>query len=466
MFAAAVYEARRQRLCAQVGSGLILLLGNQESPMNYADNTYPFRQDSTFLYFFGLDTPGLAALLDPEAGTHCVFGQDLTLDDIVWMGYQPSLEQRCRQVGITQHGTLTALEEVLARAVAQQRAIHFLPPYRAENTLRLQRWLGLNPPDLAAQASVPLIQGVVAQRSLKGPEEIAQIEQAVGVSVDMHVAAMRLAQPGMSEATVAAAVHQVALAAGGGLSFPIIATVQGQTLHNHYHGNQLNNGDLFLLDAGAENALHYAGDLSSTFPVAPRFTEQQREIYAITLAAHRAAAGALRPGVKYLDVHQTACRTLAQGLVDLGLMKGDVAAAVEVGAHALFFPCGTGHMLGLDVHDMEDLGERYVGYDGQARSTQFGLKSLRLARELQPGFVLTIEPGLYFIPQLIDRWRAEQRFTEFINYAQVERYRNFGGIRNEENYLITTTGSRLLGKPKPMTLEEVEAIRSTTAAHA
>lgn len=275
----------------------------------------------------------------------------------------------------------------------------------------------------------------------------------------MHLTAMEMARPGITEAEVAAAVHRVALAADGDISFPIIATINGQTLHNHYHGNTLKSGDMFLLDAGAENAMHYAGDLSSTIPVDPTFTARQKEIYDITLKAHDAAIAALKPGFKNLDVHLLACKTIAEGLKEMGLMKGNIDDAVKEGAHALFFPCGTGHMMGLDVHDMEDLGEVYVGYEGKPKFTQFGLKSLRLARPLLPGFVLTIEPGIYFIPELIDQWKAEKKFTDFINYDRVEEYKDFGGIRNEEDFVITDDGYRLLGKPKPKTTADVEAAK-------
>jgi len=459
MFEARIYNERRSRLRKQLGSGLILLQGNEESPMNYADNTYHFRQDSSFLYFFGLDTPCLAGVIDVDQGTETIFGDDLTVEDFVWMGFQPSLKERSLQVGVTRTGTRVALAELLARSKAAGRTIHFLPPYRPENRVKLWRWIGLSPDAAAAGASVELIKAVVAQRAVKGAEEIAQIEQAVNTSVDMHLTALRMVRPGITEAEVAGAVHEVALAAGGNLSFPIIATIHGETLHNHFHGNTLRSGGMFLLDAGAENAMHYAGDLSSTMPVDPHFTARQQEIYEITLAAHRAAVVALKPGTRHLDVHFAACKTLAQGLKDLGLMKGDIDEAVSQGAHALFFPCGVGHMMGLDVHDMEDLGEVYVGYDGAPKSTRFGLKSLRLARELQPGFVLTTEPGIYFIPQLIDQWQGEKKFADFIDYDRVNDYRDFGGIRNEENYLITPQGHRLLGKAKPMTVQEVERTR-------
>ncbi|MGD1009592.1 MAG: aminopeptidase P family protein [Candidatus Aminicenantales bacterium] len=461
MFDQSIYIERRNRLKQRVRSGLVLFLGNEESPMNYADNGYHFRQDSSFLYFFGLDFAGLAGVIDLDEGTVAIYGNDLTIDDFVWMGPQPTIRERALAIGVEKTGPRAALRDVLKAAKAVGRKVHFLPPYRAENAIMLMDGLGVAPDKAGAEASAELIKAVVGQRAIKGPEEVKEIEAAVNTSVDMHMAAMRMVHPGVREAEIAAEVYRIALAAGGDIAFPIIATVHGETLHNHDHGNRLKDGDMFLLDAGAESALHYAGDLSSTIPVSPKFTPRQREIYQIALAAHEAAAGALKPGVKNLDVHLLACRTIAAGLKDLGLMKGDVDEAVHQGAHALFFPCGVGHMMGLDVHDMEDIGEIYVGYEGMSRSSQFGLKSLRLARELRPGFVLTIEPGIYFIPELINQWKAAGRLTDFLNYDRIEAYEDFGGIRNEENFLITTDGKRLLGKPKPKTIEEVESIART-----
>ncbi len=464
MFDRTVYVARRERLKAKGLSGLALFLGNDESPMNYPDNGYHFRQDSSFLYFFGLDQPGLAGVVDFDEGTEAVYGTDLTVEDFVWMGPQPTIRERAEAAGVSRTGTVADLEGVLRAARASGRKVHFLPPYRGDNKLKLMAWLGVAPDKAGAEASVALIKAVVDLRIFKGPEEIREIEDAVNISVDMHIAAMRMVRPGVTEAEIAAEVHRVALAAGGDLSFPIIATVHGETLHNHYHGNRLRSGDMFLLDAGAESALHYAGDLSSTMPVDPVFTPRQRDIYRIALESHQAAVRALKPGVPHREVHILACRTIVSGLSDLGLMKGDPDEAVRAGAHALFFPCGVGHMMGLDVHDMEDLGEVYVGYEGKPKSTQFGLKSLRLARELRPGFVLTTEPGIYFIPELIDQWKAAGKLTDFLNYDEIEKWRGFGGIRNEENFLITESGKRLLGRPKPKTLDEVESIRRVPAA--
>jgi Xaa-Pro aminopeptidase len=301
---------------------------------------------------------------------------------------------------------------------------------------------------------------VVAQREVKSAEEISELDRAVDISVEMHLAGMRCARPGMRESEVAARVAEVAIAANGNPSFPIIATTNGQTLHNHYHGNLIKSGDLFLLDAGAESENHYAGDLSSTFPVDPTFTPIQKDIYRLSLDAHTAAVSMLRPGTAFKEVHLTACRTIFEGLKAFGLTKGDTEEAVAEGAHALFFPCGTGHMMGLDVHDMENLGEQWVGYDGAKKSTQFGLKSLRLGKALRPGFVLTIEPGIYFIPDLIDLWKSERQHEQFLNYSEIEKFRNFSGLRNEEDFLITAEGARRLGKALPLTIEAVEAVRA------
>lgn len=460
MFSKETYVNRRMRLKRDVGNGILLFLGNDESGMNYADNTYPYRQDSTFLYFFGSDYAGLSAIIDIDEDREIIFGDELTIDDIVWMGTQPTIKEKSALVGISQTEPSARLAEYLKKAQAQGRRIHYLPPYRGEHRVKLFEWLDIAPAQQQAGASVDFIRAVVNQRNYKSEEEIAQIEEAVTISANMHIRAMQMIRPGMKESEVAAAVTEIALRDEGNLSFPVIATINGQTLHNHYHGNIANEGNMFLIDAGAENRMHYAGDLSSTFPVGKHFTERQKEIYNIALHAHQTAVAALRPGIPFKDIHLKAAAAIVEGMKSLGLMKGDPEEAAQAGAHALFFPCGLGHMMGLDVHDMENLGEVWVGYDGQPKSTLFGLKSLRLARKLEPGFVLTIEPGIYFIPELIDMWKSEKRFAEFINYDKVEKYKDFGGLRNEEDYLITPEGKRRLGKYVPTTLEEVEAMRS------
>ena len=460
MFNKETYIQRRKVLTEKIGTGLILLLGNDESPMNYADNGYHFRQDSSFLYYFGIDFPGLAGVIDVENQRQIIFGDDYTIDDIVWMGSQPTMAERVAYSGITESLPLLELSKIILSAQQKGREIHFLPPYRPENKLKLQKLLSVSPDEISLKSSVKLIRAVVSQREIKTSEEIVEIEHGVNLSVDMHTAAMQLIRPGMTEAQIAARVYEIALAANCELSFPIIATINGQTLHNHYHGNVLKRGDLFLLDAGAETRMHYAGDLSSTFPVDVTFNNQQKVIYEMSLRAHQAAIDQLAPGVPFLKAHMAACRSIADSMMELGLLKGNMEDAVEQGVHALFFPCGTGHMLGLDVHDMEDLGEVWVGYDGKPKSTQFGLKSLRLAKTLKPGHVFTIEPGIYFIPELMDKWQSEGRFNEYINWMEVQKYRNFGGIRNEEDFTITETGVLRLGKMKPKPEDEVDYVRN------
>jgi Xaa-Pro aminopeptidase len=459
MFSRQTYESRRSTLMSRFDGGLLLLPGNSESPMNYADNCYPFRQDSTFLYYFGLDQPDLAAVMDVNAGTTVIFGDELTIDHVVWMGDLPSLASRAERVGVTDIRPRGDLAEILGRAVTAGRAVHFLPPYRGETKLQLQHLLALAPEEVSQEASEALIKAVVAQRAHKSAEEVAEIERAVVTSVGMHEAAIRMTRPGMKEMDIAAEMERMALAAGGRIAFPVIATINGQTLHNHYHGNTLSDGDLFLLDTGAETAMGYAGDLTTTFPVSPRFGDRQKTIQEIVLAAYDAAVAALGPGVPNREVHFTACRAILEGMKALGIMKGDTEEALAAGAHAMVMPHGIGHMMGLDVHDMENLGEAYVGYAGETRSTQFGLKSLRLARPLEPGFVITIEPGIYFIPQLMDLWRAEGRHTSFINYDELVKWKDFGGVRNEEDYLITPDGARRLGPRKAQTVQEIEELR-------
>ena len=460
MFQQKTYTQRRKALREKMGKGVILLFGNEESSMNYEDNTYHFRQDSTFLYYFGIQRPGLAAVIDIENGSEIVFGDEYTVEDFVWRGPQTTIAEMAERCGVENVQPAQKLSATLDTAKQMGRTIHFLPLYRPENKIKLHELTGIAPKEVATKFSLELVRAAISQREFKTEEEIAELTKAVDVSVDMHVEAIRFARPGMTEAQVTARIHEVAIAAGGGIAFPIIATKNGQTLHNHFHGNTIGEGDLFLVDAGFETQMCYAGDLSSTFPVSKKFTAEQKEIYQLTLEAHQASIDALGLGVPFKNAHIAACTTIFDGLKAMGFTRGNADDAFEAGAHALFFPCGTGHMMGLDAHDMEDLGEVWVGYEGKPKSTQFGLKSLRLAKPLQPGHGFTIEPGIYFIPELIDQWRSQNRFNDFINWEKVDSYRNFGGIRNEEDFVMTENGALLLGKPKPKTIDEIEAIRA------
>jgi Xaa-Pro aminopeptidase len=462
MFSASTYTRRRQVLKKNMGTGIMLFLGNEESAMNYAANDYRFRQDSTFLYYFGLSEPGLAAVIDFDADEEILFGNDPELDDIIWMGNLPSLSEKAKIIGVKRYKPFNQLQPLLTAAIKQGRPVHYLPPYRSEHYLKINDLLGIKTQAVNNYISLELVKAVIAQRSIKSKEEIAQIEQAHAVTRQMHVTAMRKTRPGIYERDLAGEIEGQALAAGGTVSFPVILSVKGEILHNHYHGNRLKAGQLLVNDSGAETALGYAADITRTFPVSGRFTTRQADIYNLVLKAQLDTMRAIRPGKKYLDLHRLCSRIIAAGLKDLHLMRGNCDEAVQCGAHALFFPHGLGHMLGLDVHDMENLGENHVGYDARTkRSEQFGLAYLRLARKLEPGFVLTVEPGIYFIPVLIKKWQAEKKYTNFINYQQVEKFLDFGGIRIEDNVVITDNGCRVLGKPIPKTVAELENVVGT-----
>ena len=463
MFDEQIYSNRRNTLKNKFDSGLILFLGNEEAPANYTGNTFPFRQDSTFLYYFGLDLPGLAAVIDLDNHIEIIYGDDYTVDDIVWMGPQPSIEELASQSGINNSHPLPKLEEHIVDAIKKGRKIHFLPQYRAEHLFKLSQLAGFNYARVNDYASDKFIKAVVDQRSIKSEEEIKEIDAAVDVAYKMHTAAMKMIKPGVNEMKIAGMIEGISLSLGSGLSFRPIVSVNGQTLHNHFYGNVMAEGDLLVNDSGAESKLHYASDITRTIPVSGKFSQKQREIYQIVLKAEMEAINSVRPGILNKDLHLGAAKIIAEGLKDLGLMNGNVEEAVQNGAHALFFPHGLGHMMGLDVHDMENLGENYVGYDEHTeRSEQFGLKYLRMAKTLQPGYVLTVEPGIYFIPELIDLWKKQKRHEEFINYDKVEEYQDFGGIRIEDDVLVTDDGYRLLGtKPIPKSVEDVEALASS-----
>lgn len=457
MFDKQVYIDRRAELKKKFRNGLILFMGNDESAMNYADNTYSFRQDSTFLYYFGLDLPQMAGIIDIDSNEEILFGYEYSLEDIVWTGPQPKLVELAELIGVSQAFTIDKLKKHLKSKINKDVKIHFLPTYRGDQTLKLAELLDENPYKLNKKNSKKLIEAVIAQRSIKREEEVAEIEYALEIAYQMHTTAMRMAKPGVIERDIAGVIEGIALSVGSGVSFPAIVSKNGQTLHNHYHGNVLKEGDLLVCDAGAESLLHYASDITRTSPVGGRFSNKQKEIYEIVLTAQKNAINMIKPGVKHVDVHLTAAKIIAAGLSQIGLMKGDLNAAVKAGAHALFFPHGLGHMMGLDVHDMENLGEAYVGYDDKTkRSDQFGLAYLRLAKELQPGFVFTCEPGIYFIPELIDQWKVKKKFKNYINYDKLEEYRDFGGIRIEDNILVTQNGYKVLGRPIPKETDDVE----------
>jgi len=457
MFKAEVYKNRRDTLKAKIDSGIALFMGNVDSPMNYQANTFHFRQDSNFLYFFGIDLPGLAGIIDFDEGTDILFGDDVEIDDIIWMGPQPSMKDYAAKVAIENVQTMKDLSSFLQKAMSSGRPIHFLPPYRGETNIQLESLTGIHISEQKEKSSIALIKAVVALRNIKDKFEIAELEKAAAIGYEMHVTSMKMAHPGEHERNIAGIIEGIALSHGTMVSFPVILSQNGETLHNHDHSQTLATGRMMITDAGAETVTHYASDFTRTVPVGGKFSTRQRDVYQIVLDANNAATAAIKPGVKYQDIHLLAARVIASGLKDLDLMRGDVDEAVMQGAHAMFFPHGLGHMMGMDVHDMEGLGEDHVGYDAETkRIQQFGTAYLRLGRKLEPGFVLTNEPGIYFIPALVNMWKKEGRFTEFINYNEVEKYMDFGGIRLEDDLLVTETGNRLIGKRIPITVEEVE----------
>jgi Xaa-Pro aminopeptidase len=461
MFKSEVYIRRREELQKKIKSGLALFIGNNEAPMNYPANTYHFRQDSDFLYFFGLDIPGIAGVIDFDSGNEWIFGNDFDMDDIIWMGPQPIVKDLALKCGVTSTGSLSKLEETINSALSKKRKIHFLPPYRGETKLMLGSLLKENPCQMKTPASTELIRAVVSLRSIKEKVEIEEIEKAVDIAWEMHVAAMKMCRKGVREQDISGTMEGVALMKGGGTSFPIILSINGQTLHNHNHGNILEKGKMMVADAGAETKLHYASDITRTTPVGGKFSQLQKDIYEIVLKANTESIASAGPGHSNLELHLAACKIIVEGMKDLGVMKGDSDEAVAAGAHALFMPHGLGHMMGLDVHDMEALGEDYVGYNDEVkRSSQFGLAFLRFALPFKPGHVFTVEPGCYFIPELIAQWKGEKKFPEFINYGKIDSYMSIGGIRIEDNVLITDKGHKLLGKAIPKTVKELETVCS------
>ena len=449
MFPAATYRSRRKALRESLAnSGLILLLGNEESARNFPHNTYRFRQDSSFSYFFGIDEPGIAAVIDTDSGEEILFGDDAHPDMIVWTGPQPNFAEIAASSGISTTRPLAKLQESLAGG----RQIHRLPAYRADTEATLA--------EVAPGASVSndLIRAVVALRAYKTDEEIAEIEAALEVSHAVHTAAMRLTKPGRKEFEIVAELEGLAHAMGAENSFNTIFSRNGEILHNPHHHNTLNEGDLVVHDSGAETARHYASDITRTIPASGTFDSRQRDIYNIVLDSQQAAIDMLAPGTPFRDLHAASGRVILAGLAEHGVVKGDIDEALAADTHTLFFPCGLGHMMGLDVHDMEGIGEDFVGYDDEfQRNPAFGWRSLRLGRRLEPDWVVTVEPGIYFNGLLADRWRADGTCADFLDFDAFEKFRDFGGVRLEDDFLITPDGYRLLGKPIPKTAAEVES---------
>ena len=447
MFSKEVYINRRAELKTLVKEGVIILFGNNESPCNYPGNAYyPFRQDSSFLYYFGQKRDGLVGVIDCDNNKECLIGDDIDIDDIVWFGSVDSVADLAEQVGVAHSAPMKTLQEICDAAKKSNRKIHFLPPYRYDTKIQIMDLLGIHPSKQKEAASLELIMAIVKMRQCKTDIEIAEIEKACHVGYCMHTRAMQLVKPGVTEKYIGGQVDGMAHSLGMHESFATIFTQHGEIMHGNPSFNVLENGRLALCDAGAENAEFYCSDNTRTMPVNGKFSQRQLEIYSIVEACHDYALTVAKPGVRWYDVHMNVCRLMTDKLKELGLMKGDTEAAVQAGAHAMFMPHGLGHMMGMDVHDMEGLGQQYVGFDEETQpSTIFGTASLRCGKRLQEGFVMTDEPGIYFIPALIDEWRAKKLHMDFLNYDMLETYKDFGGIRLEDDILITKDGCRFLG---------------------
>lgn len=436
-----------------------MLVSHGESPINYPDNCYPYRQDSNWLYFIGLNEPRMAALIDIADGGSLLFGEEISIADMIWTGPRPGLAELSDQAGMDGSKPLNKAKSILLRITGASQPILYPPSCRAETTRFLADLLEKPGDEVMRGVSSELISAIVRLREIKEEREIAELERATAVTAEMHETLLTALRPGWSEADAAALVQSVALKHNCSLSFSTIATVRGEVLHNHERASFCGDDDVFLLDAGAEVPSGYAGDLTTTFPVGRRFPPKRAELYRLLLSVFSDAVLCLRPGRPFLDVHLTAAGSLARGLRDIGIMKGDPEDAVREGAHALFFPHGLGHMIGLDVHDMEGLGEDNVGYSDTRRSSQFGLSSLRLAKALKPGMVHSMEPGIYFIPGLIDTWKAKGLHKDFIDYTELEKWRDCGGMRIEEDWLVTASGARRLGPAIDKSLEAIERTR-------
>lgn len=459
LFDSKTYIERRRILREKVGSGLILFFGNNNAPCNYPANGYTFRQDSSFLYYFGQERDGLVGIIDADSGQEWLLGDDIDIEDIIWTGFVPSVHDLAAQSGVGSSAPLAQLPIMLSKARGRGQKIHFLPPYRHDHMIQIADLMDMHPLQTRAAASVDLIKAVVSMRSIKSDAEVSEIERAMAIGYKMHTAAMKACRPGVTEKSIGGLMEGIAMAEGAKVSFNSIVSMHGEIFHGDPSLKPLEAGRLLLVDAGAETVNSYCSDNTRTMPVSGRFTAKQREIYSIVEACHDLTIEKARPGLKWMDMHLDVCRLMTDRLKDIGLMKGDTEEAVQAGAHAMFLQHGLGHMMGMDVHDMEGLGQIYVGFDDEVRpSEQFGTNCLRCGRRLQPGFVMTDEPGIYFIPALIDKWKAEKMHTAFINYDMLEEYRDFGGIRIEDDILITEDGCRVLGKDMiPYMPDDVEA---------
>ena len=476
MFSKDIYVSRRKRLLglmqetgAEGNRGIAIFLGNVEAPQNYRGNDYKFRQESSFLYFWGIDEPGFAAVLDLDSGDEVLYGNDVDIDDIIWMGPQPTVASKGLLTGVERTTPYLGFFEAVRNAAEKGRPVHFLPPSRYYNTMMLAKLLGSTDEDVrrtdvltagggTKTASLTLTKAVISLRLIKEACEIEEIDKACEIGYLMHTAAREACRPGVKEQDIVGIMEGVTISKGWGVSFTTILSQNGETLHNHRHDQIITPGRMLLIDAGAESNTHYASDFTRTLPCSGKFTQKQRDIYDIVADCNELAFQLAAPGLTYREIHIAAAARMLDGLKALGLVTGRIDDMVNEGIAGLFMPHGLGHNMGIDVHDMEDLGEDLVGYDDdQTRAPQLGLGSLRMARRLKPGHVITDEPGIYFVPALISKWKSEGTDKGMVDYTKVEKYLDFGGIRLEDDILITDDGCRRLGPHRlPIKAEDVE----------
>ena len=469
MFESSVYARRRRVLLERMAGakGIAIFVGNVDAAMNYRGNDYKFRQDSSFMYYWGVDEPWFAAVLDLESGDECLYGNDVDIDDIIWMGPQPSVASKGAAIGCAKTAPLAEFDKLVAEAVAKGRDVHFLPPARYYNQMKISQLTGISSdavrkvaPVAAGGASEELVKAVVSMRLIKEACEIEEIDKACEIGYWMHTEARRGCKPGVLEQEIVGRMEGITLSKGWGVSFTTILSQNGETLHNHSHHQIITPGRLLVVDAGAESNAHYASDFTRTYPCSGKFTTKQREIYDIVEQANEVAFSLTKPGTSYWEVHLATLRYMLEQLKALDFVRGDVEEMLMCGISGLFMPHGLGHTMGMDVHDMEDLGENYVGYgDERKRNPLLGLGNLRMARDLKPGHVVTDEPGIYFIPALIEQWKREGTDKGFVNYAKLEEYYDFGGIRLEDDVLVTEDGARRLGPHRlPIKSTDIEDI--------
>ena len=460
MFDRKIYIERRRILSGKISSGIILFLGNSNADINYQGNSYPFRQDSSFVYYFGLMLPDMAAVMDVESGEEIVFGDDVDVNDIVWTGPQPLVKELADSVGVSRNEPLRALAEYLGDAVRKNRRIHFLPPYRYQTKMLLNRLLDVPFDEMEESASEELIRAVIGMRLVKKDEEIAELEKAAEIGYRMHYAVMKSARLGMKEQELAGLMDGIAMQYGRMTSFPTILSQNGETLHNETHNQILTDGRIIVIDAGAEALSGYVSDFTRSIPSSGKFNSRQKDIYEIVKSANEYFPVIARPGETFESLHLKVVRLMLEGLKGLGLVKGDLDEAVSCGVQGLFMPHGLSHHIGLDVHDLSSMGRKYMGFDDTYRKfLGTAQPATAMGKTLEAGYVVSNEPGIYFIPALIEQWKSEGKNKEFVNFSALEDWYDFGGIRLEDDILITADGCRLIGTHRlPISIEDVENV--------